>query len=387
MSKKILFLAMWFLPRVGGMEMSSYEIVNILRDNGNDVVVITADHENALEFDSKQSFVIERAKGVFLQNLAFSNNLRRIYNYFSYYRKFYKKVSSVLKSYKPDEVIIVDAQTRNWFGFYSNKLKINPIVIVSMPEKKKNKIKRLVVSRTLKKASAIYCVSNSTKEKMCDTFGEKFRNKMSVVYRNIGTSFLEKPIDTERVNSIKQRYKLEGKFVILSVCRLSRKKGVGELITALHNLGEKALDIALLICAEGPDRERLEHLVEEYNLKERVIFCGKVEKEYIIDYYDTCDLFVLPSIEESFGRVYAEAGARHKASIGCFTGGVVEVIDHQNTGLLIEPGDVDALAEAIVKFKDNTDFKTMCENNMYSKVKKSFSYQVLKKEWKEIIKR
>ena len=59
--------------------------------------------------------------------------------------------------------------------------------------------------------------------------------------------------------------------------------------------------------------------------------------------YDLCDLFVLPSrkgISESFGRVFVEAAARRKPSIGTNDGGIADIIEDGQTGFLVGPGDV-----------------------------------------------
>ena len=66
------------------------------------------------------------------------------------------------------------------------------------------------------------------------------------------------------------------------------------------------------------------------------------------NFYEDCDIFVAPSLYESFGLVYLEAMARGKAVIGCRTGGVPEVVLDGRTGILVPPGDAAALADAIL---------------------------------------
>lgn len=384
-TKKILFLAIWFLPRVGGMEVSSSEIVKIIKSIDADIQVVTSDHDEAEQFDKIQNFVIRRAKGMFLQNLAEKNKMKRLYNYFVYYKKYYSEVNRAIQEFQPDEILVADEQTRNWYGFYANKIPFEPIVVASMPEKKEETLKIRIIRRTLVKAKAVYCVSSSTKEKMCDAFGDEFRSKMHVLYRSISSEFIDSPVDQSAVAEIKDKYKIQNKFVILSVCRLNHKKNVSEVITALYKLGNRAKDMVLLVCGEGTDKQRLEELIYQYHIEDRVVLCGKVDHEEIKNYYDVCDIFVLPSVEESFGRVYVEAGARCKASIGCKIGGVEEVIDDMKTGCLIEPNDVEKLAEYILKLKNEKEFRNELENNMYRKVMEQFSFAALRARWKTIL--
>ena len=96
MNHKVLFLSLWFLPQVGGMEMSSYEVVSILRSLGNEVEVVTADHLEAKDFDAKQEFQIVRGKGIYLKNLANRNKVVRAITYVRYYLKYYSIVKKTI---------------------------------------------------------------------------------------------------------------------------------------------------------------------------------------------------------------------------------------------------------------------------------------------------
>ncbi|MGB6420540.1 MAG: glycosyltransferase family 4 protein, partial [Anaerolineales bacterium] len=79
-----------------------------------------------------------------------------------------------------------------------------------------------------------------------------------------------------------------------------------------------------------------------------VEFLGEVSDEVLQNLYQACDLFVAPSLYESFGLIYLEAMNYAKPVIGCKAGGIPEVVDHGETGLLVEPGSSPALAEAIL---------------------------------------
>lgn len=383
--KKILFLALWFLPQIGGMEMSSYEVVKILRQLGHTVQVVTADHPEAAAFDAQQSFGICRAKGVLLKNLGLGNPARRAVYYLRYYHAYYRLVKTAIRDFAPDEIIVADEQTRNWFGFYAGRIPYRPIVIASMPERREDTVKIRVVSKTLNRAKAVYCVSNSTKEKLCEAFGEKYRTKMFVLYRSISTDFTEAPVREDAVRALRERYGTNGKFTFLSVCRLSDKKGMGDLVEAVHLLGEQAQSCKFLICGDGPEKENLTNQICAYGLENTVVLCGQVSKEQIADYYDLCDCFVLPSVEESFGRVFVEAGSRGKASIGCAIGGVVEVIDHGQTGHLVAPNNPRQLAEALEKLKNEPAYTRSLAENMTEKVQKNFTFSALKEKWGNIL--
>ena len=80
----------------------------------------------------------------------------------------------------------------------------------------------------------------------------------------------------------------------------------------------------------------------------RVSFLGRVSDEELDRRYAECDLFVAPSLYESFGLIYLEAMNYAKPVIGCLAGGIPEVVDDGVTGLLVEPGASEPLAEAML---------------------------------------
>jgi len=80
-----------------------------------------------------------------------------------------------------------------------------------------------------------------------------------------------------------------------------------------------------------------------------VVFHGSVSEAVLRDHYRRCDLFVAPSLFESFGLIYHEAMQYGKAVVGCRTGGVPEVVEHSVEGLLVDPDSPTQLAAALAQ--------------------------------------
>lgn len=95
------------------------------------------------------------------------------------------------------------------------------------------------------------------------------------------------------------------------------------------------------------ERRRLEALAGELGLGESLVFAG--HREDIPSVMAALDLFVLPSLYEPFGRVLLEAMAARRAIVASDAGGVPEIVLDQQTGLLVPPGDAEALAGAIAR--------------------------------------
>ena len=89
----------------------------------------------------------------------------------------------------------------------------------------------------------------------------------------------------------------------------------------------------------------------------RVIFHGEVDEATLNQHYQDCDLFVAPSLFESFGLIYHEAMQYGKAVVGCRTGGVPEVVHDGVEGILVRPEALDELLAALGQLMDDEDLR------------------------------
>jgi glycosyltransferase involved in cell wall biosynthesis len=163
---------------------------------------------------------------------------------------------------------------------------------------------------------------------------------------------IENAIDTEEfsrklgVADARQRLGLtSGRFVVGAIGRLSTEKGFDVLIRAVHRLLQGGLDIELLIIGEGDERPRLEALIAELGLTQRARLLG-----YRVDVRDLCetmDLLALSSYREGLPNVLLEAMALEVPVVATRIAGIPQLIQSGENGLLVEPGDVNALANAI----------------------------------------
>lgn len=148
-------------------------------------------------------------------------------------------------------------------------------------------------------------------------------------------------------------------LTVLYVGRLEKRKGIQELFTAIPTVLQQLPQSRFVIVgadnsvADGfqarhgtPYPEYFQRMYP--HLADRVQFTGGVSDAELQAYYQTCDLFVAPSLYESFGIIYLEAMNYAKPVIGCRAGGIPEVVAEGETGLLAEPGDANSLAVAIV---------------------------------------
>lgn len=158
-----------------------------------------------------------------------------------------------------------------------------------------------------------------------------------------------------RRRSITERYE------ILFVGRLERRKGIDVLFRAIPLIIDAEPSARFTIVGRDTNlapngtsykKHLLDTLDEKYH--KYIALAGFVTSGELRDHYRNCDVFVAPSLYESFGQIYIEAMAWAKPVIGCNVGGVPEVIRDGETGFIIEPDDEHELAKRIITLKDDT---------------------------------
>lgn len=157
-------------------------------------------------------------------------------------------------------------------------------------------------------------------------------------------------------SDVRQRYGLDGHQVLLTTARLVAKKNVEGVLRALPQVIEQVPNVLYLVAGGGEERERLERLCDELRLRSQVRFLGHVENRQLPGLYCASDLFVMPSYEvkgsgdiETFGISFVEANACGLPVIGGRSGGTVDAVIDGETGLLVDPYDVDAISTAIIR--------------------------------------
>lgn len=136
--------------------------------------------------------------------------------------------------------------------------------------------------------------------------------------------------------------------------RLAGEKRLGDLLGAVASLRVRGRPIELLIVGDGPERRALENRAERLGLSEAIEWTGYVgdPSEYV-NRLRSADMFVLPSRAEGVPKVLVEAMAAGLPVIATRSGAVADVCGDGSRGLLVEPGDVDGLARAIILTMDD----------------------------------
>lgn len=151
------------------------------------------------------------------------------------------------------------------------------------------------------------------------------------------------------VQVLRQRYKLEGRRVIVFGGRLSRHKGDRQLFAALRKVKERVSDVALLVLARPSDyTERM--LRDNPDLSDQIVLGGWLEGGELMAAYRLADVVVSPSVSfDSFPTVNLEGMAAGAVPVTTCFGGGRELVQDGETGFVVNPYDIDSVADRLAR--------------------------------------
>jgi glycosyltransferase involved in cell wall biosynthesis len=131
------------------------------------------------------------------------------------------------------------------------------------------------------------------------------------------------------------------------VARYTRQKRLDDILAAAARLKSEGIDLRIVMVGEGPTEDELKETVRSKGLDETVEFVPLVAQQKLGELYRRSDIVILSSEGEGFGLVLVEAGLTGRPVIGTRSGGITDIVNDGENGLLYEVGDTDALAACI----------------------------------------
>lgn len=155
-----------------------------------------------------------------------------------------------------------------------------------------------------------------------------------------------------RARAVVRPPRRRGVLDVAFVGRLSGPKNVDTLIEAVAGLVRDGIDVRATVVGDGAERERLEDLARGERIDQRVTFVGAVGLDRVLDHYERVDTLVLVSQSEGWPKAIAEAMTFGVVCVGS-DGGMVPQMLGEGRGLVVPPGDVDALTAALRRLADD----------------------------------
>ena len=282
------------------------------------------------------------------------------------------KIRKFIKKHKID-IVHSHGYKSNLFGLLASYRMVSTITTNHnwLTNHWRLKIYCLLDSIWMRKFDQIVAVSEKIKEEMLN---KKIPgNKISVIDNGID---LDRFQEISSADSIKKEFAIaEEDIVIGSIGNLGYEKGQVYLLQAAKEIIAKNDKVKFLIVGDGILRKELENKAIEYGLTNHIIFTG-IRKD-IPQLLSLMNIFVLPSIREGLPMVLLEALASRTPVIATKVGAVPKLISNNLTGILIDPGDISAIALAIDALIKNADKAKRLAENGYKRVEKEFSSEAM----------
>jgi phosphatidylinositol alpha-1,6-mannosyltransferase len=338
-----------FPPMDGGIARLAFELADSLHRNGEEVIVLTTSKAEGIpgSHQRQELRVIRTGWG----------NVRLLR-----YMSLFMSLCRILLTHKvgrihaliwfPDGVTCMLAsgifRVPYFVSAYASDMSLGNTPL------KRYVLKKLMLL-VLSRAKKITAISHFTKAKLTD-YGI---SPQKIVIIPGGT-------DPERFNpevnatQVIQQFNLLNKRVIMTIGRLEERKGHDMVIRSLPQVLREVPESVYLIVGKGQELSRLKELVARLELDGHVIFAGYVEDERLVEYYNACDVFIMPSREitaagdaEGYGIVYLEANACGKPVIGGNSGGIPDAIINRYNGILIDPLSTEEIADSLIELLRN----------------------------------
>ncbi|MDF1582301.1 MAG: glycosyltransferase family 4 protein [Methyloprofundus sp.] len=370
-TQNILVITELFLPTKGGSAVWFGEVYRRL--GGKNIHIVTADVKDAQDYDKTHPNTIHRV------------NLKRVPwlkpESLVMYIKLLFQAIKVCSTHKIDAIHAGRVLPEGLVALLVGRLFAKQVVIYAHGEeittwRQPGKFKAMCFA--YRHADKIIANSEFTKNELLKLNIDS--NKIILISPGVDIDRFKPGLP---FTDLQQQINLEnGQQLILSVGRLSRRKGFDQVIKALPALIKAGIDVQYAIIGIGEDKEYLHNLADKNGVSDRVHLLGHVEMNDLPRWYNACNIFVMPNREingdtEGFGMVFIEAGACSKSVISGIAGGTGAAVLHDKTGLRVEGDSLESVAEALNTLLQDIDYQNTLGNNAFLRVKEHFSWDAV----------
>ncbi len=221
---------------------------------------------------------------------------------------------------------------------------------------KKIKRKKFLMEKIFKGVSGVIVNSEFTKREVLELGLSE--DKITVLYP---CPYFRPPAQDDVRKEIVKKYNLTDKKILLSVGRAVERKGFDMVIRAMEEVVKEDRGIIYLLAGGyGNYTDELKNLIKNSPAKENIYFIEDTKGEKVRALYDLCQVFIMPSRQigsdvEGFGIVYLEANLFGKPVIGGRSGGAIEAVVDNKTGLVVDPENIKEISDAILRLIKNQE--------------------------------
>jgi glycosyltransferase involved in cell wall biosynthesis len=337
---KILQTPIRFYPFIGGVENYVYYLSQELVKKGHQVKVICANEPQSPKKEIINNITVKRVP--YIGKIANTNITPSL-------------PIEILREGEYDimHTHLPTPWSADWSAFFS-KLKNKPLVLNyyndivaqgGIAEKTAQLYNKTFLKSLLKKADRIIIIQENYI--YTSPYLSEFTDKISVVPVGVDVNQFQPIKIDKRENSI---------FFLSLLDEFHKYKGLEYLLKAIQIVQKDIDNVKLIIGGKGNLLKYYKSMAESLGIENNVEFHGFIAEEKIVEYYNSCSLFILPSIssaQEGFGIVALEALACEKPVITTNIVGVADDLKKVNAGRIVPPKDAKKLAGAIIELLSN----------------------------------
>jgi len=348
---RILFWSEQFWPNIGGAEIIALKLILALSDRGYEFAVVTRK-------DSPDLPSIDRYKGIsiyrfpFWKVLIMTRNLDRL-------MLIRRQVADLKRKFEPDIVHINGLGPTTLF-FHSETKEVCPApCLITLHQGIKNSSMEM---SSLALADWVAGCSEATLDE-ARKLNPAIRSRSSVIRNGIEQlTVLPSPLPFDPPK-------------LLCLGRLATQKGFDVALTAFASIVDRYPHVRLVLAGDGPERLELERQAQELGIIHAVDFLGWVAPEMIPEIINTSTIVLMPSRWEGLPLVALEVGLMARPIVATPVDGLTEVIEHQRTGVLVEPEDSVGFSEAIEQLLDNPERAKNIGHEARRRIRRVFSFE------------
>lgn len=250
--------------------------------------------------------------------------------------------------------------------------------------------RHFLYKRVLNGAARVFAVSTHTAD--CLVQCEVSEERLRVIHNGVRPEQFTLDGQTRRLLvQARNRFALDGRFVLLTIARLVPRKGHLAVLNALVGLKPRIPNLRYLIVGDGLMKDQLHRTVRELSLEDVVSFVGEVSDQERTALLHACDVFVMPNSDilrpdgvldtEGFGIGFLEASACGKPSIAGKAGGAPEAVSDGQTGILVDPANTNELEDAIFRLFSDRDLALRLGRGGKQRVEREFTWDELTEKY------
>ncbi len=337
---KIVHTPVRFYPFIGGVENYVYYSAKELVKLGHDITVICAN-----EPPIKKEGIID---GIKFKRLSYIGKIANTNITPSLPFKLLKEDFDIIHTHIPSP------WSADWSNIYS-KLKNKPLILTYHNDIIGKGIADYIAR--FYNASALKSVLNRA-NKIIITQPNYLKSSPHLDDYSHKIEVIPTGVDIEKFKPLPIKKENNTLFFLSLLDEFHKYKGLDYLLKALVKAKTEIPDVKLIVGGKGALMDHYTGLANEYGLKNNVEFHGFIPDKKIVEYYNKCSVFVLPSIsskQEGFGIVVLEALACETPVISTEIVGAAADVKKSNSGIIIPPKDADVLADAIIEILTNDD--------------------------------